>query len=315
MGYWKSRAFLAAVNLGVFKYCGTEGLPFLKLSEAVNVLPEKLKPLIGSLVELGLIEYDEMTGDVCPTKIAHIYLNPHSPACMDTSIEYAREMFSQWNNLEERLQAPLGNNPVPSKQDTPSFLQGMHNRAKMLSEAVMPLISLRENDSVLDIAAGAGTWSLLLQEKFSITEMCLLEQPELLPSMKSFITKEGLSGARFVEGDYHDKFIEEIYSNVIFFGALHQEAAANLSSCIEHLWSFVEPGGRLWILDIFAVKNDNALFAHLFGLNMLLSSDGSVFELDEVEKAINELPQLAQSESHAVAGSLPYFLIEITKKV
>lgn len=313
IGYWKSRAFLAAVHLGVFKHCGTEGLPFSLLSDMVGVQPEKLKPLVGAMVEMGLLEIHSMTGDVCPTALAHTYLNPHSPACMDTSVEYAREMYASWDQLESRLKEPQRPNPTPSKQDTPTFLAGMHNRSKMLSHVLMPLLKIGAKDRVLDIAAGAGTWSHLLQKEKGVCDLTLVEQPEICEEMKVFIEDKGLLGAKFIASDYHLAFTQERFDQVLFFGALHQEPQDELESCLLHLWDRVDGGGRLWILDIFVAENQSRLFAHLFGLNMLLRSEGSVFELQQLEKALDILPNKQKFETHPIPGSLPYYLIEIEK--
>jgi len=313
--YWKSRAFLAAVKLGVFRHCGSEGQPLAVLAQSIQVSPQKLKPLIGVLKELDLIRTDEFTGDICLTKLAHVYLNPDSPACMETSLDYAREMYLQWDKLEERLQAPQQFNPTPTKEATPSFLLGMHNRAKMIAGAVLPLLKLEPNSRLLDVAAGAGTWSWLLQKQYDFSSLTLLEQPALMPAMKAFIESEGLVSANFIAADYHDDFSEDLFDAVLYFGALHQETSENITSCLEHLWDRVAPAGKMWILDIFVVDGESALFANLFGLNMLISSEGSVFELKEVETMLKTLPKLVQLKTHPVPGSLPYYLIEISKEV
>jgi hypothetical protein len=217
IGYWKSRAFLAAVHIGIFKHCGTEGLPFEILAKAVEVSPEKLKPLVGAMIEMDLLKIDDITGDICPTTLAHTYLNPHSPACMDTSLEYAREMYASWDQLETRLKEPQKSNPTPSKQDTPTFLAGMHNRSKMLSNVLLPLLNVAAEDRVLDVAAGAGTWSHLLQKEKGVRCLTLVEQPEICGEMKTFIEKKGLQGANFISSDYHSRFSEELFDQVLFF--------------------------------------------------------------------------------------------------
>jgi cyclopropane fatty-acyl-phospholipid synthase-like methyltransferase len=203
---------------------------------------------------------------------------------------------------------------TPTKKDTPTFLKGMHHRALMMSRMIMPLLQIGESSKVLDIAAGAGSWSWLLQQKNKGSSYTLLEQPELAPDMSTFIEQCGLTNFETLAQDYHQLEKNPIHDDVLYFGALHQEPMDTLFSVIETCFAQVAPGGTLWILDIFATGDDKEdLFSWLFGLNMLLTTDGSVFELAEVESAIQKLEHVEAHSAHRVPTDLPYHLFEIKK--
>jgi hypothetical protein len=134
--------------------------------------------------------------------------------------------------------------------------------------------------------------------------------------MKSFMAQKGWSDFELIGQDYHDADLEPTHDVVLYFGALHQEPMARLQQVLETCWRGVAPGGKLLILDIFAQdKKGEDLFAWLFGLNMLLTTEGSVMVLSEVEAACAKLADQAEVSSSAVPGDLPYHLIQVKKSV
>ena len=313
--YWKSRAFLAAVELGVFRHLGSDGITEPDLAKELNIDSRRLKPLIGVLKSLELVDFRKETGDLIMTPVSQMFLSPDSPACMEGSFMYAREMFPLWDHLEDRLTQAQPVGLTPTKKDTPTFLRGMHHRALMMSRMVMPLLNIKPDAKILDIAAGAGSWSWLLHQKQKGVSYTLLEQPELANDMTDFIKQCGLQEFETLALDYHQLKANPIYNDVLYFGALHQEPMDTLVSVLETCFSQVAAGGTLWILDIFATGDDKEdLFSWLFGLNMLLTTDGSVFEIAEVESAIGKLDGVASHEAHRIPTDLPYHLFEIRKK-
>jgi SAM-dependent methyltransferase len=313
IAYWKSRAFLVAVEIGIFRFLGSEGLPLELLSQHVNIPTSRLKPLVHALVELDCLQIDSLTGDITLTPMSQIFLNPDSPACMEGAFMYAGQMFPHWAQLGQRLKDGAGEQLTPSKASTPAFLQGMHQRASMLTPAVLPLLSFAKNARVLDVAAGAGSWSLAIQQKHEV-QLHLLEQTELASAMEEFIGKRGLKNFKTLGGDYHKLDLTETFDVVLYFGALHQEPEERLESVLTRLFSWVAPGGKLYILDIFASgEKDSDLFAWLFGLNMLLTTEGSVFTVQAVQNACEVLPEVEKCSQHRIPVDLPYHLIEVHK--
>jgi 8-O-methyltransferase len=312
--YWKSRAFLAAVELGVFRELGSDGLAESVLAERLKLRPQGLKILLGVLKSLGLVEDRPETGEVLNTPLSQMYLNPDSPACMAGSFMYAREMFPLWHELEARLKDGASMGKTPTKKDTPTFLKGMHDRAMMLAHKLLPLLSISDKERVLDVAAGAGTWSWLLQKAGKGASFTLVEQPELCSDMSDFIADCGLRDFDAVPQDYHELELSETYEHVLYFGALHQESPEEMGQVLSRCYDFVKPGGALWVLDIFATgTTQEDLFSWLFGLNMLLTTDGGVFELDQVEETIRGFAELGELKSHRVPVDLPYYLLEVRR--
>ena len=313
VGYWKSRAFLVGVELGIFRILNSEGLPLVSLAEKVNIPASRLKPLIMALVELDCLKIDDITGDIVLSPISQIFLNPDSPACMEGAFMYAGQMFPLWGQLGQRLKNGAGQQMTPSKTDTPAFLQGMHQRASMLAPAVLPLLNLPQNAQVLDVAAGAGSWSLALSRRQAL-HCTLLEQQELAVAMEIFIASKGLNDFKAIGADYHVFESSQIYDVVLYFGALHQEPAERLQAVLTRLFSWVKTGGTLWILDIFASGDSKSdLFAWLFGLNMLLTTEGSVFSTQEVHEACKTLKDVGEIKIKRIPIELPYHLFEIQK--
>lgn len=313
--YWKSRSFLAAIELGIFEHLGNEGQSLEHLSKATNVHPEKLKLLIGVLSQLKFVEVDTKNGDIKPSELSHIYLNPHSPAYMGHALKYAKEMYPLWDNIEAQLTSDITPPQMPSKKDTPSFLQSMHARAQMLAPSILKHLNFSEDQSLLDLAAGAGSWSFLIQQKFKLQKLTLLEQPELCADMEAFITQQGLQNATYVSSSYQTwSSHQQSFDQVIFFGALHQVPTNQLETTIEKIFSFVHQNGSLHILDLFYDQNEeNSLFAYLFGLNMILTNGGSVHELKAIENILSKISTCTVQKTR-VEGDMPYYLLSIKKE-
>lgn len=316
-GYWASRTFLAAVHLGYFKVLPPEGMSVKSLSEK-SALPENNARMLSRILnELELVLFDESKDFVSPTEATTAFLNPTSPMCLAGSLEYAREMYPVWNGLEQCLLYPEKTKSAPSKKDTPSFIQAMHDRAAMLAPVVLPELNM-EKGSLLDVAAGAGSWSILLSQKISGLELTLLEQEELCSHMKNFALAKGLpKSAQFVGADYHHWEAKngQRWKNVLYFGALHQEPESGLETLLEKLWNWVEPDGSLWILDLFyGEREPENLFAWLFGFNMMLTGGGSIHHLDKVHLLAQKLNGLEELRLKRIQGLTPYYLLTARRK-
>ena len=306
--YWKSRAFLASINLNIFGILGSEEYSLDEISEATKIKPAKLKPFMGSLVELDLVEQNEDKYRATP--MAQMFLMPESPASLAPSFRYSIEMYPLWDTIEEKLKATEDIPNAPSKKDTPGFLQSMHSRAQLIANLVMQNMDIGKDESLLDIAAGAGTWSLMLQRKFELSDVHCVEQPELLKHMQAFITDLGLKNAQFTAGDYHEWQADKAYDHVLFFGALHQNDEKDLNESITQLWKNVGPGGKLYILDIFTGANkEKDLFAYLFGLNMILTNGGNIHSMQLVHSIMDQLDGIKDVRSIALPGDMPYGLL------
>jgi cyclopropane fatty-acyl-phospholipid synthase-like methyltransferase len=310
--YWKSRTFLAAVNLNIFGILGSEEYSLSDISEQTKINVNKLKPFLGALEKLELIEINNDM--VRSTQISQMYLHPESPATLAPSFRYSTEMYPLWDQIEEKLKSTQNIPNAPSKKDTPGFLLSMHSRAQLISTQVLSHMEMKKEESLLDIAAGAGTWSLLLQKKFNLESVHCVEQPELMESMREFITDLGLK-ANFSAADYHTWTANETHDHVLFFGALHQNDEEDLNQSITQLWKNVSPGGKIYILDLFTgADKDNDLFAFLFGLNMILTNGGNIHDVDLVKSFLTNLDDCDDCVVHPIRGEMPYALLVATKK-
>ncbi len=315
-GYWKSRAFLTALEMGVFRELGSRAMSAIELASKLECDHQRLRPLLGVLIELDLMESRLEDDMVQATELSRTYLDPNSPFCMEGAFLYASEMYGLWGELEGKLKSGVGEQPKPTKADTPAFLAGMEQRVKLLAPGVLPLLGLPARAKVLDVAAGAGAWSRLLLEKEPGLKVTLLEQPEIISSLRPMVESGQWGTTELLEGDYHNLNEVGEYDVVMFFGALHQDPKARLVQVLEQCWGAVAPGGQLWILDIFALnKKGEDLFAWLFGLNMSLTTEGGVMVLSEVEAACSELPGQCALSVRSIPVDLPYHLLQVRKEI
>ncbi len=311
-GYWKSRAFHASIELGLYDLLAQGPLKLEDIADKIKCRPDRMRMMVGTLKHLDLLQ--ESAGLWQLTPLSSVFLVSSSPACVTQSLDYASEMFPLWSELGNRLINP-SHDSTPSKKATPGFVDSMHRRALLLKEQILPHIRLAEGDDLLDVAAGAGSWSLFLQEQSPQLKPTLVEQPELVDALDESCRKLQLKNYTCVAGDYHQWKGSSAYANVLYFGALHQENPEEVPQLLQGFFSMVAPGGALHILDLFLeVSSDRDLFAHLFGLNMCLTSNGSVHDHQDFENQCRQLQRIKSLTSVAIPGPFPYHLIRIEKE-
>jgi SAM-dependent methyltransferase len=315
--YWPASAVSAALDLGLFEAVDGPPRSAAEIAAALETTPRHTEGLLDALAGVGLIEKREGRYRLDPGAVD--YLSRSGPCCLLDALRYNAAMYPLWGRLatcvrEGRPVVPpaahLGGDP----EQTRRFVLGMHSRALAVAPAVVPALDLRGARRLLDVGAGPGTFSVALAERYPGLCITLLDLPPVLA-----VTRELVGGGpaadriSFHPADYRCDPLPSGYAAVLFCGALHQEDAESAARVMAGLAAALEPGGRLFVVDMMLEPTRTApVFSALFALNMMLvNPSGRVFTGEEV-CGLAGGAGLAEVDCRRLAGC-PYWVVTARK--
>jgi hypothetical protein len=102
-GFWASKTFLSAVELGVFGSFADGPLKLPELRTRLGLYERSARDFFDALVALGMLQRDE-TGRYSNTEEAELFLNPARPGYMGGFIEMMNaRLYGFWGSLTEGL--------------------------------------------------------------------------------------------------------------------------------------------------------------------------------------------------------------------
>ena len=138
---------------------------------------------------------------------------------------------------------------------------------------------------ILDIAGGAGAWSIPFVQAIAGARATVLDLPQVTPAAREYAAKFGVADRfDFIEGDLHQVDLNDGGYDLITLGhVIHSEGREDGVKLIARCYRALAERGTLLIGEF--VPNDDRTgppTAMLFGLNMLLHSPlGDVFTMKD----------------------------------
>lgn len=281
-GYWESRCFLVANQLGVFEVLGRGPRSAEDLAAELGTKPRPTRLLLNACVGLELlVEGDDGFANTPRTQL---FLVPGSPAFLGNAVRYGGDMWEGWSRLEEALVE--GRPPVAPEsytgddpEKTRHFVHGMRERALAIAGALVGLVDLSDRKRLLDVGGGPGTYSAMFVARHPELRSTVMDLPDVV-AIAAELLKEGEGGDRVetLAGDYHTTPFPGGHDALLISGVFHRESEQTCRDLIRRAGEALEPGGLLMIADVFTDEGGaTPAFAALFGLNMMLSApDGGV---------------------------------------
>ncbi len=293
-GYWKSAVLSAGVELGVFDALSEAKATAEALAAKNDASPRHLAEVMDALVALELLEKDGDEYGIAPG--ADHLINGNSPHCMLDALRFNMDLYPLWGRLADCTRkgepaippgAHLGADPARTRR----FALGMHSRATGMAPAVLPAIDPKGAATLLDIAAGPGTFSRMLAEQHASLQVTQFELPAVQEVARE-LTAESPAADRihFHPGDYHTDDLPHGFDMALLCGAIHQENVEFAQTLFERIKSTLNPGGRFLIVDMMLEPDRTGpLFSNLFSINMMLTSPkGRVFTAAMLETLLKE---------------------------
>lgn len=283
-GGWKVRhlsnlhlvalAFQKACDFDLFSRieAGADTVP--ALAKLCGIRQEALDYLIPVLIQLELLECEDARLRLTPE--ARTYLVRGSSLCQLDVIEHHRldeNALDQWEQAFEPT--------PPAEQDEGDSWQRfrvLQAQARLCVPTVMRHLSVREQEAVLDLGAGAGTYVEEIALRCPDVRATLFEQPGLARLLRRkfgqrFTIREG----DITEADWGGPFSLILFSQLVNY--FDSEALQGLfRKAREHLL----PGGRVVVHDIL-LPDEGGTWQALYSLRLLGQGPGKGHRLRDVQ--------------------------------
>jgi SAM-dependent methyltransferase len=289
-GAWRARTLVAGVELGVFSQIAAGKRTVKEIAEATGTSPRGVASLLDALTAIGYLRKAGMRYTLQP--ISAEFLVPGGKDYVGALAHALSLTWDAWKHLPEAVRsgrpAETVNVAEKGKQFFPKLVASIfpgNFAAATVAVSRFPEKELRKIHKILDVAAGAGAWSLAFARAIPEARVTTVDFPEMTPITREFAEKFG-DAARYnyLEGDLRVvDFGRDMYDLVILGHIIHSEGEKHGKELLRKSHAALRPGGKLLIAEY--VPNDARTgpeMPMLFGLNMLLQTEeGAVFTFRE----------------------------------
>ena len=319
--YYGSSVLFAALDVDLFTVVQSLGASATACQVATHINADQrgVRLLLNACVAVGLMgKEDVVYSNMQATKLT---LVSGAPNDLTRAIRYNRDVYSAWGRASEfvRTGKPVESPEIHLGEDkarTRRFVMSMHGRAMGIGREVIPMLALKESTTVLDLAGGPGTYAVLMAQSNPQLTCVTVDLPGVSAVAAELVAASDVANRVTCRaGDYHtDTYEPAAYDVVTIFGALHQEAPAQIRDILRRAYSALKPGGGIFILDMMTdATHTSPAFSALFALNMALTTDnGWVFSDDELKGWLRDAG-FVSAETQPVPPPMPHCLVTARK--
>jgi ubiquinone/menaquinone biosynthesis C-methylase UbiE len=163
----------------------------------------------------------------------------------------------------------------------------------LFDEAARELaVELSPAESILDVGAGSGVWSLAMCQRSSTARVTAVDLPGVLPAFLARAADLGLGNrVATIGGDY--KTVElpaRGFDRVVLANVLHLETPPDARTLIAHVSSAIRTGGELVVIDALAEGEPLAVRSvSLYAIHLAMrTAAGRVHPRAEIERWCRE---------------------------
>ena len=198
---WEFRTLVASIKLNIFE-CIKEKSTAREVTEKLNINVDPAERLLNALVAMELLE--KIDDCYINLPISNKFLIKDIPAYYGDFILMFEESDNNWKQLDQSI---ITNKPVIKNHDErlakPFFTRAMHNNAQAPANKLSEIFDFSNKKHLLDIGAGAGTFSIVLTNKYPNLKATAIEQKEVCKIVDEYIEKEGDSNKiEVIGGDF-----------------------------------------------------------------------------------------------------------------
>jgi hypothetical protein len=289
LAFWRSKALLTAVELGVFGELSRGARSCEELVAALDLQGRGARDLFDALVALGLVTRIDKRYANSP--VAEEYLVPDKRSYIGGALELASSrLYPVWGGLAEALRSGLPQNEAQHETDYYGnltrdrdrlrvFLSAMSGLSLASSRAIADKFPWENFRTFADVGGAQGELSVGLCQQHRHLRGITFDLPAVQPYFEENVASHGLTDrVAFVAGDV---FRDPLPSaEVLVMGhVLHNWGLEQKKLLVRKAYDALPPGGALVVYEalIDDERRENA-FGMLMSLNMLLvTSGGFVF--------------------------------------
>ena len=261
-GHQAIQALRSGIELNIFDQLAGGAQDAQTIASAVKVNERALVMLLDALVSLGLLNKQGKNYNL--TEDSRIYLVSSSSLYMCKYMQMYEERQNVWKNLSSIVRTGKPADEVNKDERAEEFFPNLAEIIFPMSFALaqhlaeeLKIAKLPAQTKILDVATGAGTWSIPMAQANPNLHVDALDFPSTLEVTKKFATKYGVVGQySYITGNWHDvKWHKNTYDVILLGHILHSEGEELSKQLIEQSFAALKPGGVLVIAEMIANKD------------------------------------------------------------
>jgi len=281
---WAFRTLVAGLKLNIFEYTKDSSTAD-EIAGKLNINVDPAERLLNVFVAMELIEKKDNRYTNLP--ISNKFLIKGIPTYYGDFILMVEESDNYWRQLDQSI---ITNKPILDNHNErlakPFFTRAMHNNAQAPANKLSEIFDFSNKKHLLDIGAGAGTFSIVLTNKYPNLKATAIEQKEVCKIIDEYINKEGdAKKIEVIGGDYFE--LDFPKHDVALFGQIfHSNRIEENKTLLKKVFNSIEEGGSVIITE-FLMDEDKSgpLFSALFALNMLkVTGKGNVYTFSQIKE-------------------------------
>ena len=296
-GAWRAQALIAAIELGLFTHIASGKRTVKEIARAAEASERGMRRLLDAMVGLHYLNKKANRYGLEP--VAAKFLVRGGEFYTGDAAKTTRLHWDSWAQLTDVVKSGRPLNRVDSEERAreyfPTLVKALFPRSYLAAQAAVSSMGKRARDqieSILDVAAGSGAWSIAFARALPQARVTIVDLPQVTPIARQFAERFGVADRfEYVEGNLREvDFGRDCYDLVILGQILHSEGPVWGKKLVTKSARALRDGGLLLIAEM--IPNDartGPAVPLLFSLNMLLHTDhGDVFTMHELRQWLKE---------------------------
>jgi hypothetical protein len=286
MGFWASRTFLSAIELGLFTELAKGSLDGAALKQRFNLHPRSAKDFLDALVALGMLR--RKGAHYTNTAEANLFLDRNKPGYIGGMLEMAAvRLYPFWSSLTEALHTGKPQNEAKGggsglfetlyadPKRLRIFLEAMTGVSMGPARAIARKFPWKKYKTLMDIGGAQGCASVQAALAHKHLTGGEFDLPPVGPIYEDYVKSFGLEQRlKFVPGDFFKDALPS--ADVLLMGhILHDWNLDEKLVLLSKAYRALPKGGALIVYDAIIdnerKKNAGGL---LMSLNMLIETPG-----------------------------------------
>jgi SAM-dependent methyltransferase len=286
LGFWGSKAFLSAVELGVFTELAEGPLALEPLTARLGLHARSARDFFDTLVALGMLERE--AGVYRNTPETDLFLDRRKPSYIGGILEMGNaRLYGFWGSLTEALRTGEPQNEAKHGGPSPfdvlyadparlrQFLSAMTGISIGTARAIAQRFPWARYRSFVDVGCAQGCLPVQVALAHEHLEGAGYDLAAVGPVFEEYVADSGLeSRLRFLSGDFFQDPLP--HADVIVMGhILHDWDLEQKRMLLAKAYDALPSGGAVLIYEalIDDDRRQNA-FGLLMSLNMLIETPG-----------------------------------------
>ena len=289
-GYKLTYLIISANNIGIFNILDDKGKTLRQIAKELNLEEERIEPILNGLTFHKIISKNK---DNYYLEEYNEVLNKNSEYNQLGYIQFAETIIKRYENLENAIknkETATNSFKDLTEKDAESFMQGMNANAINPSKFIAENYDF-DNRTILDVAAGAGTYSITVAKKYKNVTAKMIDLPEMVKIQNKRIHQEGLEDRLTSETyDYNINFPTGNYDDVFLFAVVHQEPEEQVRKLLDNIYKVLKPNGRLFLTSFFLNEDKiSPEYSVQFAIEMLINTEkGKAYTHNEIQSLIKK---------------------------